>query len=180
MKYKLNTSLITIEFFLCFISFRVLGDDIKTLGKATFISHCSSCHQIGSVLIGPDLANLNKRRSLEWIIHFVQSSQNVIKKGDKDAVLLFNKYKIIMPDQPDLKEDDIKNVMAYIGSKIVIAPVDKSFLITPYLEKANYLPLNNNNYGFIICFLLLVVTLVVTLFFAVNVNILNRNLGRKD
>src|SRR6478735_4079442 len=72
-------------------------------GKQIFTSRCAACHNVNKTLTGPALAGIKERRSIEWIISFVQSSQTVIKGGDKDAVVLFEKFnKIPMPDHKDL------------------------------------------------------------------------------
>ena len=60
-------------------------------GKELFKQICVACHTInGGKLVGPDLANVHKRRPEEWIIRFVKSSQAVIKAGDPYAVQLFD------------------------------------------------------------------------------------------
>jgi cytochrome c2 len=74
------------------------------------------CHTIGGgVLVGPDLHGVAERRSEGWIISFVQSSQELVKAGDPDAVALFEEFKIGMPDQP-LPDDEILAVIEYIRS----------------------------------------------------------------
>ena len=76
---------------------------------------CSACHTIGGGrLIGPDLAGINQRRSEDWLIQFIQSSQKLIQSGDADAVAVFEEYNgMIMPDSP-LDEDRIRAMLAYI------------------------------------------------------------------
>src|SRR4051812_39070978 len=72
-------------------------------GKAIFITRCAACHNINKTLTGPALAGVNERRSIEWIVNFVHSSQSVIRGGDRDAVALFEKFnRIQMPDHSDL------------------------------------------------------------------------------
>lgn len=88
-------------------------------GEATFKESCSSCHTIGKgKLVGPDLANVEKTRSVDWILKFVKSSQTVIHSGDKYADSLFKTYnQMIMPDHPDMTDDQIKGILAYISEK---------------------------------------------------------------
>ena len=88
-------------------------------GEATFKESCSSCHTIGrGKLVGPDLANVEKIRSVDWILKFVKSSQTVIHSGDKYADSLFKAYnQMIMPDHPDMTDDQIKGILAYISEK---------------------------------------------------------------
>ncbi len=84
-------------------------------GESIFKKTCIACHTIGSGrLVGPDLKDITDRRSEEWIISFVKSSQTMIKSGDPDAVAIFNEYnKLVMLDQ-NLSDDEIKDVMLYI------------------------------------------------------------------
>lgn len=151
------------------ISLAGFADDIKS-GESTFKSYCSSCHRLGSVLTGPDLVDVDKRRSLAWITQFVQSSQTVISKGDKDAVALFAKFNgIAMPDHPGLSATDIKNMVEYIKKESVSLPKDVAPFATPAIARVNYIPLAPDDYGIIGFFLALVLTLIGVLFFAVTV-----------
>ncbi len=77
---------------------------------------CGICHTIGGgKLIGPDLANIQDRRSEDWLINYIRSSQTMIKNGDPDAVALFEEYnKVIMPD-PMISDIEIKTILSYIA-----------------------------------------------------------------
>ena len=88
-------------------------------GEATFKESCSSCHTIGrGKLVGPDLANVEKIRPVDWILKFVKSSQTVIHSGDKYADSLFKAYnQMIMPDHPTFTDDQIKGILAYITAQ---------------------------------------------------------------
>lgn len=83
-----------------------------------FNSFCATCHTINKgKLIGPDLVDVNKRRSETWLLEFITSSQTMISKGDADAVALFNENnKMIMPDAP-YSTDEIKSILGYIKTK---------------------------------------------------------------
>lgn len=83
-------------------------------GEELFQKNCSVCHKIGSRFIGPDLSDVQTRRSLDWIVKFVQSSQSMIKNGDAQAVALFEEFgKMPMPDQP-LSVEEVQAILAYI------------------------------------------------------------------
>lgn len=105
--------LITLSSFLTFIT----SPNAQNQGEQLFKQKCTACHTLGGgKLIGPDLANVNIRRTEEWIIKFVQSSQSVIKSGDTTAVAVFNQHnKVVMPDQ-DLNDNQIKSIVSYIAS----------------------------------------------------------------
>ena len=55
-------------------------------GKTIFAARCASCHNVNKVLTGPALAGVHERRSIDWIVSFVKSSQAMVKSGDKDAI----------------------------------------------------------------------------------------------
>ena len=84
-------------------------------GETIFNKTCIACHTIGSGrLVGPDLKDISDRRSEEWLISFVKSSQSMIKSGDPNAVAIFNEYnELVMLDQ-NLTDDEVKDVMLYI------------------------------------------------------------------
>lgn len=89
----------------------------QQVGQDIFNKACTACHTIGDgKLVGPDLSNIQKKQTKEWIIKFVQSSQAVVKTGDSAAVALFNEYnKIIMPDQP-YTASEITSIIDYIAA----------------------------------------------------------------
>ena len=88
-------------------------------GESIFKETCTACHTIGKgKLVGPDLANVQNRHSEEWITSFIKSSQTVIKSGDKYADSLFKAFnQMPMPDHPNLTNDQIKGLIAYISEQ---------------------------------------------------------------
>lgn len=137
-------------------------------GQTIFTSRCAACHNINKIMTGPALAGVDKRHTIDWIIKFVQSSQTVIKGGDKDAITLFEKFnKIQMPDHPDLTADNIKSVVEYIKANAVItdtkAPFEK-----PTKLRTVYRPISfDKDYLMIIAYAFAVLLLIGTLLLAV-------------
>lgn len=88
-------------------------------GESVFKETCGACHTVGrGKLVGPDLANVQDRRTEEWIMKFIRSSQAVIKSGDKYADSLFKAYnQMPMPDHPNLSNEQIAGILAYIKDK---------------------------------------------------------------
>jgi mono/diheme cytochrome c family protein len=83
-------------------------------GEELFKSNCSSCHSIGKGrVVGPDLSGVYNKMNNEWLVSFIKSSQSMVKSGDKDAVAIFNEYKIPMPDF-NLTDQQISDIIAYI------------------------------------------------------------------
>lgn len=85
-------------------------------GKSIFEARCASCHKISNQkLVGPGLANVNKRRDQKWLVKFIRNSQKLIKEGNKLANRLYNQYnQTIMPSHTDLSKEEILNVLDYI------------------------------------------------------------------
>ncbi|GMV19298.1 MAG: cytochrome c [Polyangiaceae bacterium] len=85
-------------------------------GEQKFNSVCAACHTIGGgTRVGPDLKGVADRRSEEWLLQFIKSSQSVIASGDPVAVKLFNDFnKTPMPDMPQFSEADIKDIIDFI------------------------------------------------------------------
>ena len=108
--------LLTSCVFLLFPNIHVIA---QKNGEAIFKESCTACHTIGKgKLVGPDLANVQDRHSDEWIEHFIKSSQTVIKSGDKYADSLFKAFdNMPMPDHPNLTDDQIKGLLAYISEE---------------------------------------------------------------
>lgn len=100
-------------------------------GETEFKQICAACHTIGKgKLVGPDLINLPQRRPEDWILKFVKSSQTVVKSGDKYADSIFQAFnQTVMPDQPTLTDEKIKNIIAYIGAES-LAPTPVSPAVT--------------------------------------------------
>jgi cytochrome c oxidase cbb3-type subunit III len=85
-------------------------------GPVLYKQNCATCHSIGSGnLVGPDLKGVTEKRSEEWLVRFIKSSQEMIKAGDEEATAVFNQFgKIPMPDHMHFSDDEVKSIVAYI------------------------------------------------------------------
>lgn len=92
-------------------------------GEALFKQICVACHTIDQgKLVGPDLANVHKRRPEEWLIKYIKSSQSVIKSGDPYAVTLYEEYnKQLMPDN-NYTDAQVLAIIGYIAAN---SPADE-------------------------------------------------------
>ncbi|HVZ57917.1 MAG TPA: cytochrome c [Chitinophagaceae bacterium] len=144
-------------------------------GKAIFTSRCAACHNVNKVMTGPALAGVDQRRPIEWIIHFVHSSQKVVKSGDSYAVALFEKFnKIQMPDHPDLTDDQIRSIVDYIKSEAGSVHQNAAPFPKPGVKHPSYLPLSVNDTGFFVGYLAVVIMLIVALLLALRVKTFQR------
>lgn len=162
--------LISLPILLLFVNFSFAATPPAEEGKTIFAARCASCHNLSKTLTGPALAGVHERRSIDWIVSFVKSSQTMVKSGDKEAVALFTKFNNIpMPDHADLTEENIKNIVEFIKT----APketVEKAPFAKPSKLRPNYVPLSiQGNSGFFLTFLGFVLLLVLLLLVAVHV-----------
>lgn len=132
-------------------------------GKSIFMTRCAACHNVNKTLTGPALAGIDKKRSFEWLVSFIHSSQTMVKQGDKDAVAVFEQFnKVPMPDHTDLTEAQIKDILAYIAAEEQAPGVVQKYV--PGKKIKPYLPLSFQHYPWILSFMVIVVLLVLTLF----------------
>jgi cytochrome c551/c552 len=145
-------------------------------GKTIFTTRCTSCHNVNAQVVGPALANVDQRRTVDWIVSFVHSPKTLIQKNDKQAVALYNQFnQIVMPDHSDLSSDDIKDILAYVKSETKTTTATEAPFVKPGKIVPNYLPLSiTKNAGFFISYLLAVLILVLLLVFAVKIKDMQR------
>lgn len=146
-------------------------------GKTIFTSRCAACHNVNKTITGPALAGIDERRSTEWIINFVRSSQTLIKNGDKDAIALYEKFnKIPMPDHPDLTDENIKSIVEFIKSESKPVAEETAPFSRPSKRKPNYTPLSiTNDWEYFAIYTGTVLLLIGALIFAVQVGVLKED-----
>ena len=172
----ISSKIILLAVMIC-SSVAALADPPVEEGKAIFSTRCASCHNLTKDLTGPALKGIDERRSMDWIVSFVKSSQSLVKAGDKDAVAVFEKFnKIPMPDHPDLTDDNIKNVVAYIKAESGNTTVAAAPFAKPSKLRPAYTPLSTSNYGFFIGFLFVVGLLILAMLLAVQLKQYERNM----
>ncbi len=106
--------LLSLSLLCVFTSAMVQGQDDAV--EQLFTIKCGICHTIGmGKLVGPDLLNVHDKRSDEWLLEYVRSSQTMINKGDPDAVAIYKEYNgILMPD-PLISDEEILSILGYIA-----------------------------------------------------------------
>ncbi len=150
-------------------------------GKAIFSVRCAACHNVNVKVVGPALAGVDQRRSINWIINFVHSSQTLVKKNDKDAVALFNEFNYtVMPDHPDLSDDQIKSIVDYVKSQTKSASSDAAPFARPGRLQPNYIPVSISNLGFFIPYIALIFVMIACMVIAVKVKELQRENKKEE
>ncbi len=97
-------------------------------GEKIFKAKCSSCHKPDKRLIGPPLKGVAEKYENDWsyLTGFVHNSQELITSGDPRAVKISEEYGgQVMTNFPELTETEVKNIMAYADSFVVVEDPDK-------------------------------------------------------
>jgi len=84
-------------------------------GKNLFNSLCAACHKPYRDGVGPKLHGVTERRDMDWLYKWIVNSQELIKSGDSQAVQLYEEWnKVAMNAFPQLSNDDINDILAYV------------------------------------------------------------------
>ncbi len=109
-------------FFLTLFAFTQVafaGDAAK--GKEVFVNNCASCHakDMKTKLTGPALAGVEERWNDKANLYkWIRNSQGLIATGYPRAVQVYNENgKAVMTAFPNLKDDEIDNILAYIAKQ---------------------------------------------------------------
>lgn len=173
MKKRITICILTL-----FLALYVFSIPPTEEGKTIFMSRCASCHNVNKVIVGPALAGVSDRHTEDWIIHFVHSSQTVIKGGDKTAIDLYEKYnKVPMPDHTDLSPESIKNILAYIKSETKAPESGPTF--RPDKIHPPYTPFSSDDYGVFAVYVSLILILTGALIALVRVKEIKREAEKK-
>jgi mono/diheme cytochrome c family protein len=174
-----------LTFLIIFISGTISFAQDAAAGEALFKQNCTQCHAVNDVVVGPALKGVSKRRKIDWIVNFVHNSQKVIKGGDAYAVELYNKFnKTEMPAFPQLSDDDIKNIVAYIGEEEkkggAEAKTTAGTTGTATTGTTTTPPSEGGDYSTIILGLVVVVLVLVLLMLVVFLNIIKKYLSDRE
>ena len=97
--------------------------DTARLGKELFNNNCQQCHSTGAdVVVGPGLKDILERRSMEWIVPWVQNSQKMIAAGDPYGTAIYNRYNKAQMQSFDLTADEIKAIIMYVQAYKQVMP----------------------------------------------------------
>ena len=95
-------------------------------GARLYNSRCAACHTVGKGDgIGPDLANVTKRRDHCWVSRYITEPDKMLQEKDPVAVELFAKYKNVRMPNLSLTPDEVALLVSHIQkeSKAVVAQV---------------------------------------------------------
>jgi mono/diheme cytochrome c family protein len=86
-------------------------------GEEIFQNLCAACHTIGKgKLVGPDLAGITSRREESWLIRQIQEPDTLIAEKDPIAMQLLKEADDVPMPRPDLSDEEVVAVIAYLKS----------------------------------------------------------------
>lgn len=174
--YNMNVSRIHILTILLMLHIRLFAADPEE-GKKLFQARCASCHNVHKKLTGPALAGVDGRHPEDWLIRFIQSSQSMIKTGDAAALAIFNEYnQVVMPDHPDLNDEQVRSILAFVKQEAAAAPKDDAPFPRPGHLTPNLMPLSIYNFPFLIAYVLLILVIILLLVFLVNIKSIEKKM----
>jgi cytochrome c2 len=144
---------------LTFLSAQEIPSDPEVIaaGEATYKANCTQCHLIHEQRIGPALANVYERRSIEWLNSWIKNSQAMIASGDETAVQLWEEYnKTVMPAYP-FSDDEVMELIAYIKAETEKGPPVEEVATVAAAEGGDVGPSVSTSYLFAIIIILIVV-----------------------
>lgn len=93
----------------------VYAQDVAA-GKAIFSQKCAACHAFDKQLVGPALKGVTERHDEAWLIKWTKNAPAMIASGDPEAKKLYDQYgPAMMTAFPELSDDDVKNIYAYVN-----------------------------------------------------------------
>ena len=93
-------------------------------GQEIFQENCAACHSIGKgKLVGPDLAGVTSRREESWLIRQIKDPEGLIAEKDPIALQLLKDADDVPMPPPDLNDEEVVAVIAYLKSTEQIANV---------------------------------------------------------
>jgi cytochrome c551/c552 len=101
-------------FLIAFLSFSTIQAQD---GESLFKANCASCHAVKEKLVGPALKGIETRRPEDWLIKWIKNSQTLVKAGDDYAVKIYNEYNKVAMPAFNLKDDEIKAILAYVKTE---------------------------------------------------------------
>ena len=101
-------------------------------GEQIFKTNCISCHTIGGGrLIGPDLEGVSKKRNVEWLKKWINSSSDFIASGDADAIAIFEEYNKVAMTSFYFEDEDMDALLAYLENP----PIEEKEVSTTTAEQ---------------------------------------------
>ena len=83
-------------------------------GAAIFKQKCTACHGLEKAVVGPALKGIDTKYDEAFLLKWIKNAPAFIASGDAQAVKASEYSPVMMSAFPELSDDDIKNIIAYV------------------------------------------------------------------
>ena len=83
-------------------------------GAAIFKQKCTACHGLEKAVVGPALKGIDTKYDEAFLLKWIKNAPAFIASGDAQAVKASEYPPVMMSAFPELSDDDIKNIIAYV------------------------------------------------------------------
>lgn len=98
------------------------AEELIETGQSIFLQRCATCHAVNMTLTGPALKGVEKRwHNKANLFAFIRNSQVEITKDGYAKELFYTYNKVQMPPFPDLKDEDLQAILAYVKNASISA-----------------------------------------------------------
>lgn len=88
-----------------------ISNELADQGKTIFTTKCSACHKVGERYVGPDLKDVTKRRTPEFIMNMILNPDEMVKRHPVVKELLTT-YLTPMTFQ-NVSQEDARAILEY-------------------------------------------------------------------
>ncbi len=99
---------------LCSMAVSSVNAQDAAAGAAIFKQKCTACHGIDKAVVGPALKGIDTKYDEAFLIKWIKNAPAFIASGDAQAVKAAEYSPAMMSAFPELSDDDIKNIVAYV------------------------------------------------------------------
>jgi len=99
---------------LCSMAVSSVNAQDAAAGAAIFKQKCTACHGIEKAVVGPALKGIDTKYDEAWLLKWIKNAPAFIASGDAQAVKAAEYSPAMMSAFPELSDDDIKNIVAYV------------------------------------------------------------------
>lgn len=110
---SVTKSLVLVSLF-CSMAVSTVSAQDAAAGAAIFKQKCTACHGIEKAVVGPALKGVDTKYDEAWLIKWIRNAPAFIATGDAQAVKASEYSPAMMSAFPELSDDDIKNIIAYV------------------------------------------------------------------
>lgn len=112
--FRSVTKSLILVVFLSSIAVSSVSAQDAAAGAAIFKQKCTACHGLEKAVVGPALKGIDTKYDEAWLLKWIKNAPAFIASGDPLAVKASQYSPAMMSAFPELSDDDIKNIVAYV------------------------------------------------------------------